>query len=98
VLTRLERQGILAKKSKSEFMVSCVEFLGYRVDGEGRHPTDEKVAAISEAPSPKRVTELCSYLGLLNYYGNFIPNLSTLLQPLHELLLERREMGVAQRV
>ena len=50
------------------------------------HVTDEKIAAIKGAPSPKNVAELCSYLGLLNYYGNFIPSLSTLLQPLHELL------------
>ena len=63
-----------------------VEFQGYRVDGEGRHPTDEKTAAIKGAPSPKNVAELRSYLGLLNYYGNFIPNLSTLLQQLHKLL------------
>ena len=47
VLTRLEKDGgILAKRSKCEFMVPSVEFLGYRVDGEGRHPTDEKIAAI----------------------------------------------------
>ena len=86
MLTRLEKHGILAKRSKCEFMVPSVEFLGYRVDGEGRHPRDEKIAAIKGAPSPKNVAELRSYLGLLNYYGNFIPNLSTLLQPLHELL------------
>lgn len=86
VLPRLERHGILAKKSKCEFMVSNIEFLGYRVDREGRHPTDEKIAAISKAPSPRNVAELGSYLGLLNYYGHFIPNLSTMLQPLHELL------------
>ena len=55
MLTRLERRGILAKRCKCEFMVPSVEFLGYRVDGEGRHPTDEKIAAISEAPSPKNV-------------------------------------------
>lgn len=35
------------------------------------------------------MAELRSYLGLLNYYGNFIPNLSILLQPLHELLRKR---------
>ena len=86
VLTRLEKHGILAKRSKCEFMVPSVGFMGYRVDGEGRHPTDEKIAAIKGAQSPKNVAELRSYLGLLNYYGNFIPNLSTLLQPLHELL------------
>ena len=86
VLTRLEKHGILAKRSKCAFMVPSEEFLGYRVDGEGRHPTDEKIAAIKGAPSPKNVAELSSYLGLPNYCGNFIPNLSTLLQPLHELL------------
>ena len=46
VLTRLEKDGILAKRSKCEFMVPSVEFLGYRVDGERRHPTNEKTAAI----------------------------------------------------
>ena len=86
VLTRLEKHGILAKRSKCEFMVPSVEFLGYCIDGEGRHPTDKKIAAIKGALSPKNVAELRSYLGLLNYYGNFIPSLSTLLQPLHELL------------
>ena len=86
VLTRLEKHGILAKWSKCEFMVPSVEFLGYRVDGDGRHPTDEKIKAISEAPSPKNLAELRAYLGLLNYYGHFIANLSTSLQPLHELL------------
>lgn len=39
-----------------------------------------------EAPSPKNVAELLSYLGLLNFYGHFIRNLSTLHQPLHKLL------------
>ena len=69
--TRLERHGILAKKSKCDFMVPSIEFLGYGIDGEGRHPTDEKIAVISKAPSPKNVAELRSYLGLLNYYGHF---------------------------
>ncbi len=63
---------------KYEFMVPSVQFLGYREDGEGRHPI--------EAPSPKNVAELLSYLGLLNFYGHFIRNLSTLDQPLHKLL------------
>ena len=85
VLTRLEKHGILAKRSKCEFMVLSVEFLGYRVDREGQHPTDEKIPPIKGALSSKNVAELRSSLGLLNYYGNFIPNLSTLLQVLHEL-------------
>lgn len=32
------------------------------------------------------MTQLKAFLGLLNYYGKFVPNLSTLLAPLHRLL------------
>lgn len=78
-------------QSKCEFMLPSVKFLAYRVDGEGQHPKDVKIAALSKAPSPKKKgekkkAELLSYYGLLNFYGNFIRDLSTLLQPLHKLL------------
>ena len=39
------------------------------------------------------MAELRSNLGLLDYYGNFIPILSTLLQPLHELLWKGVKRG-----
>ena len=39
-----------------------------------------------QAPAPKSVQELRSFLGLLNYYGKFLTNLSTILQLLNTLL------------
>ena len=50
------------------------------------HTTKSKVEAIQEAPAPKNVQELHSFLGLLNYYAKFIPYLVSLLQLLHILL------------
>ena len=47
------------------------------------HTLDTKVAAIQKAPSPRDVQELRSFLGLVHYYGKFLPNLS---QPLNNLL------------
>ena len=44
------------------------------------------MAAIVQAPTPTNLQELRSFLGLLNYYGKFIPNLATILHPLNELL------------
>ena len=38
------------------------------------------------APIPKNVQELHPFLGLLNYYWKFLPNLASLLQPLNSLL------------
>ena len=42
--------------------------------------------AITNAPPPTNVQELQSFLGLLNYYGKFIRNLSSILHPLNGLL------------
>ena len=38
------------------------------------------------APAPQDVTRLKSFLGLLNYYSKFLPNLSYTLAPLYRLL------------
>ena len=45
-----------------------------------------KVEAIVSAPEPRNIQELRSFLGLLNYYGKFVPNLSTIVHPLNSLL------------
>ncbi len=75
---------------KSRFMKPSVQYLGHRIDADGIHATDSKLDAITKAPASRIITELRSFLGLINYYGRFIPNLSTLLHPLNNLL--RREI------
>ena len=42
--------------------------------------------AVQEAPVPKNVTELKSFLGMLSYYSKFLPNLVSELAPLYKLL------------
>ena len=86
VLTRLEKYGVRVKLAKCEFMSSEVVYLGHRIDATGIHPTDDKISAIKEAPIPQNVTELRSFLGLVNYYHKFLPNMSTRLKPLYSLL------------
>ncbi|KAG1927827.1 K02A2.6-like [Pimephales promelas] len=86
VLRRLQEAGLRLKRSKCSFMEKEVTFLGHKVDETGLHPVPEKVTALQNAPAPKNVTELKAYLGLLNYYNKFLPNLSTILAPVHKLL------------
>ena len=63
-----------------------VEYLSHKINREGLQPSDSKVAAIVEAPLPKNVSELKSFLGMVNYYGKFLSNLSTTWVPLYRLL------------
>ncbi|KAI7796507.1 hypothetical protein IRJ41_023564, partial [Triplophysa rosa] len=86
VMDRLQEAGLRLKWSKCSFTEKEVLFLGHKVDKTGLLPAPEKVTAIQNAPSPKNVTELKAYLGLLNYYNTFLPNLSTVLAPVHKLL------------
>jgi len=76
------------KAEKCSFMQDQVQFLGHVIDAEGVHPAPEKVRAIVDAPVPTCVSELRSFLGMLQYYGKFLANLSTMLQPLNNLLRE----------
>ena len=86
VMKCLSEAGLRLKKHKCKFMVSTVEFLGHLVDAQSLRPLPEKVRAVQDAPIPSNVTELKAYLGLISYYGKFLPNLSTHLAPLYQLL------------
>ena len=86
VLERLREKGFRLKKDKCHFMQTTVEYLGHVIDAKGLHTSPKKCQAITEAPVPKNVTELRSFLGLVNYYGRFVPNLGSGLHPLNRLL------------
>ena len=67
-------------------MRPSVTHLGHVIDANGLHPLSDRVRAIKDAPTPRSVSELKSYLGMLYYYSKFLPNLSSTLHPLYHLL------------
>ncbi|XP_023204972.1 uncharacterized protein K02A2.6-like [Xiphophorus maculatus] len=86
VLQRLQENGLRVKRSKCEFNKPQIEYLGHVLDEHGVHPSEEKVRAIQDAPASTNVKELQAFLGLVNYYGRFVPMQSTALAPLYKLL------------
>ncbi|XP_043226542.1 uncharacterized protein K02A2.6-like [Amphibalanus amphitrite] len=86
VLKRLLDAGLRLNPSKCKWMTNDVEYLGYRVDRDGIHPTAAKVRAVAEAPPRADTKQLKAYLGLLMYYSKFLDNLATVAAPLYRLL------------
>ena len=90
VFRRLQEHGIRLNPAKCIFFQSGLEFLGHWIDKNGIRPLPQKMDVVMQAKTPTNVTELKSYLALLNYYGTFLPNLPTTLHPLHDLLQKDR--------
>ena len=86
VLQVLRDSGLRLKRSKCKFMMNQVEYLGMNINSRGMSPVQGKVQAIQEAPAPQDVSQLQSFIGMINYYQRCIPNLSSILAPLHVLL------------
>ena len=86
VLKRLEEHNLRVRLDKCKFFAPSITYLGHKINKDGLSTLENKVQGIVDAPTPSNVSQLRSFLGTVNYYGNFIPNLSTRLAPLNNLL------------
>lgn len=86
VLSRLRQVGLHTQSTKLKLLQTEVKFLGHIIDRNGIHPTEENLRALRDQPKPENVSELRSFLGSLNYYARFIPNLQSKCASLHRLL------------
>jgi len=86
VLRTFWENGLTLNKSKCEIGTREINFMGLKISQKGCNVTESKVAAISAASAPKNVSELRSFLGLVQFCSKFIKNLSTVAEPLNNLL------------
>ena len=56
-------------------MLDKVEYLGHTISADGLKPSESKTRAIVDAPQPQNVSQLRSFLGMVNYYGKFLPKI-----------------------
>ena len=73
-------------KSKCVFSAAEISFLGHIISVDGLKVDPGKCDAIINMPIPNNKTELQRFLGIINYVGKFIPNLSNITEPLRVLL------------
>lgn len=98
VLEVLERNNAMLNKSKCVVGVEKLEILGFEVSASGISPSEEKISAIKSFRLPSSKEEVRSFLGLINFVGQFIPNLSTRTEPLRKFLRGEVEIfGEEQR-
>lgn len=85
VLQRISDVG-LKLNNKCVFDVTELSFLGHKVSGAGIAPLQPKVDALQAAPIPTDLTQLRSFLGMVEYYSRFLPHLASEVEPLRRYL------------
>ncbi|MCG8044622.1 MAG: RNase H-like domain-containing protein [Candidatus Thiodiazotropha endolucinida] len=74
VLEALRRACLTAKPSKCVFAYKQIEFLAHIVGNGEVHPTQEKIKAIQNIPTPKTKKQVRSFIGAIGFYRRFIPH------------------------
>ena len=66
-------------------MEPTVQYIGHEISKQGIKPLNCKVETIKKAKYSENVSELVSFLGAAQYYARYIPNLSSIVEPLNRL-------------
>jgi len=86
VVKRLEENDLYVKLEKCKWKVKEVEFLGVIIGPEGIKMEKKKVKGVLEWPTPKCVKDIQKFLGLANYYCQFIKDFALIARLLHDLV------------
>ena len=81
-----QKGGLVLNSKKLELRRERVTFFGAEYSTQGMHLDPKKVQGITEMTAPMDKQQFQSFLGMVNYMGAFIPNLSHHTEPLRAML------------
>jgi len=86
VLKQLEENDLFVKPEKYWWKVKEIEFLGVVIGPKRVEIQKEKIEGVLNWPIPRNVKEMQKFLGLANYYRQFIKDFAKLAVLLHMLV------------
>jgi len=86
VLKRMEESNLYIKPEKYVWKVKEINFLGLVIGTEEIKIKEEKIAGVLEWPRSKIVKEVQKFLGLANYYRQFVKDFAKLAKLLYRLV------------
>ena len=87
----LEKHCLKVNIEKSCWFAKKVKFLGHEITTNGMRPDPGKIELTDKIKRPASVKQVRSFLGLANFFRNFIPDLSTISDPMTDLTRKKQE-------
>ena len=82
VFERFRLKNLKLKAKKCRFGLKRIEYVGRVIDKDGWSMSKEKIGTVLNFLLPKEVTSLRGFLGLANYFRQFVPFHSDIVKPL----------------
>jgi hypothetical protein len=86
VLDVLHQHRLFVKRSKCEFGVTSIAYLGHTISATGVAMDPAKVQAVANWPQPCFARAIRRFLGLAGYYRKFVKDYGTIIASLTSLL------------
>jgi transposase InsO family protein len=86
VFQRFDERKIFLKAKKCKFGLKKIGYVGKEISKEGINMSEDKIQHVLDFPKPMTNTQLRSFLGLANYFREFVPNHSTIVHPLQGMI------------
>ncbi|XP_068216653.1 uncharacterized protein [Palaemon carinicauda] len=90
LLTRCRKNGITLNRDKFVVAETRVNFGGFTLSEEGIAADPGRVTALQDFPTPSNLTDLRSFMGLVNQLAEFTPDIALTAQPLRPLMSPKR--------
>ena len=84
-LERARKHGLKLNPDKVSLQLDSVPFIGHLLTNEGLAPDPNKTSAVTNMPTPTNTKSLQQLLGMVQYLSKFLPQLSTVTEPLRQL-------------
>lgn len=91
LLEAIKREGFRLKFTKCKFASDSVKYLGHIIHNNTVRPVKDNLISIKQFPTPKTQKNVRQFLGKINFYHEYIPKSSLILDPLHNLLRKNQK-------
>lgn len=86
VFERIRAFNLSLNRKKCSFYKDSVSFLGFLIRNGKVQPDPDRTEAISRFPTPSTIKQLQRFLGMANFFRDYVPRFSSLTSELYDLL------------
>ncbi|MCP3663566.1 MAG: RNA-directed DNA polymerase [Gammaproteobacteria bacterium] len=93
VLQRLQDMDFRLQEPKCIFGSNSIPAFGHIISSTGITPDPKNLQPVLEAPEPVSVEGIQSFLGMINFYQDFLPDVASIAEPLRRLTRLGQKFG-----